>query len=95
MLQPSPRTRSATGCRSSTASGPTAALKAARIARMAEEGGASALLVFPPAPFTLQQSPAIAAVEHFKRIADATSLPIIAFQPSAGDRPGAIRATRC
>jgi len=54
-------------------------LEAARIARMAEEGGASALLVFPPAPFTLQQSPAV-AVEHFKRIADASSLPIIAFQ---------------
>ena len=54
-------------------------LEAARIARMAEEGGASALLVFPPAPFTLQQSPAM-AVEHFKRIADASSLPIIAFQ---------------
>src|SRR5581483_6480251 len=54
-------------------------LEAARIARMAEEGGASALLVFPPAPFTLQQSPAM-AVEHFKRIADATSLPLIAFQ---------------
>src|SRR5580692_1546955 len=54
-------------------------LEAARIARMAEEGGASALLVFPPAPFTFQQSPAM-AVEHFRRIADASSLPIIAFQ---------------
>jgi len=54
-------------------------LEAARIARMAEEGGASALLVFPPAPFTLNQSPAM-AIEHFKRIADATNLPIIAFQ---------------
>jgi 4-hydroxy-tetrahydrodipicolinate synthase len=54
-------------------------LEAARIARMAEAGGASALLVFPPAPFTLQQSPAM-AIEHFKRIADATSLPLIAFQ---------------
>jgi 4-hydroxy-tetrahydrodipicolinate synthase len=54
-------------------------LEAGRIARMAEEGGASALLVFPPAPFTLQQSPAM-AVEHFKRIADASSLPIIVFQ---------------
>src|SRR5437660_3022166 len=32
-------------------------LEATRIARMATEGGASALLVFPPAPFTLQQSP--------------------------------------
>src|SRR3984885_936040 len=54
-------------------------LKAARIARMAEEGGASALLVFPPAPFTLGQSPAM-AIEHFKRIADASGLPIIVFQ---------------
>jgi 4-hydroxy-tetrahydrodipicolinate synthase len=54
-------------------------LEAARLARMAQEGGASALLVFPPAPFTLGQSPAM-AVDHFKRIADATSLPLIAFQ---------------
>src|SRR6201998_4723013 len=54
-------------------------LEAARIARMATEGGASALLVFPPAPFTLGQTPAM-AVEHFKRIADATSLPLIVFQ---------------
>src|ERR1700683_2252635 len=54
-------------------------LEAARIARMAEEGSASALLVFPPAPFTLQQSPAM-AVEDFKRIAGASSLPIIVFQ---------------
>jgi 4-hydroxy-tetrahydrodipicolinate synthase len=54
-------------------------LEAARIARMAEECGASALLVFPPGPFTLGQSPAM-AVEHFKRVADATSLPLIAFQ---------------
>jgi 4-hydroxy-tetrahydrodipicolinate synthase len=54
-------------------------LEAARIARMAEDGGASALLVFPPAPFTLGQSPAM-AVEHFRRIADASGLPIIAFQ---------------
>jgi len=54
-------------------------LEAARIARMADQGGASALLVFPPAPFTLGQSPAM-AVEHFKRIADATSLPLVLFQ---------------
>jgi 4-hydroxy-tetrahydrodipicolinate synthase len=54
-------------------------LEAARIARVAEESGASALLVFPPAPFTLGQSPAM-AVEHFRRIADASSLPIIVFQ---------------
>jgi 4-hydroxy-tetrahydrodipicolinate synthase len=54
-------------------------LEAARIARMATEGGASALLVFPPAPFTLGQSPDM-ALAHFKRIADATDLPIIVFQ---------------
>jgi 4-hydroxy-tetrahydrodipicolinate synthase len=54
-------------------------LEAARIARMAEEGGAAALLVFPPTPFTLGQSPPM-AVEHFRRIADASSLPIIVFQ---------------
>jgi 4-hydroxy-tetrahydrodipicolinate synthase len=54
-------------------------LEAARIAGMADNGGASALLVFPPAPFTLGQSPAM-AVEHFKRIADATSQPLIVFQ---------------
>src|SRR5437660_4275249 len=38
-------------------------LEAARLARMAAEGGASALLVFPPAPFTLGQS-AEMAVAH-------------------------------
>jgi 4-hydroxy-tetrahydrodipicolinate synthase len=54
-------------------------LVAARLARMAEAGGASALLVFPPAPFTLGQSPAM-AIAHFKRIAEATELPLIAFQ---------------
>ena len=54
-------------------------LEAARIARMAAEGGASALLVFPPAPFTLGQSAAM-AIAHFQRIADATDLPLIAFQ---------------
>ena len=54
-------------------------LEAARIARMAQEGGASALLVFPPAPFTLGHSPDM-AVEHFKRIAAASDLPIVAFQ---------------
>jgi 4-hydroxy-tetrahydrodipicolinate synthase len=54
-------------------------LEAARIARMAAQGGASALLVFPPAPFTLGQSSGM-ALAHFKRIADATDLPLIAFQ---------------
>jgi len=54
-------------------------IEAARIARMAAQDGASALLVFPPAPFTLGQSPAM-ALAHFKRIADATDLPLIVFQ---------------
>ena len=54
-------------------------LEAARLARMAAQGGASALLVFPPGPFTLGQSPQM-ALAHFKRIADATDLPLIAFQ---------------
>jgi 4-hydroxy-tetrahydrodipicolinate synthase len=59
-------------------------IEAARLARMADEGGASALLVFPPAPFTLGQSAAM-VIAHFKRIADATDLPLIAFQyPLAG-----------
>jgi 4-hydroxy-tetrahydrodipicolinate synthase len=54
-------------------------LEAARIARMAADGGASALLVFPPAPFTLGQSAAM-ALAHFRRIAEASDLPIIVFQ---------------
>jgi 4-hydroxy-tetrahydrodipicolinate synthase len=54
-------------------------LEAARIARRAEDGGASALLVFPPAPFTLGQT-AEMALAHFKAIADVTDLPLIAFQ---------------
>jgi 4-hydroxy-tetrahydrodipicolinate synthase len=59
-------------------------LEAARIARMATDGGAAALLVFPPGPFTLGQR-AEMAVEHFRRVAGASDLPIIAFQyPLAG-----------
>jgi 4-hydroxy-tetrahydrodipicolinate synthase len=54
-------------------------LEAVRIARMAAAGGASALLVFPPAPFTMGQT-AEMAITHFKRIADATDLPLIVFQ---------------
>src|SRR6201999_4240241 len=54
-------------------------IEAARIAKMAAAGGASALLVFPPAPFTMGQN-AEMALAHFKRIADATELPLIAFQ---------------
>jgi 4-hydroxy-tetrahydrodipicolinate synthase len=59
-------------------------LEAARIAKMAEQGGAAALLVFPPAIYTFGQRPEM-ALEHFRRIADATSLPLILFQyPLAG-----------
>jgi 4-hydroxy-tetrahydrodipicolinate synthase len=54
-------------------------LQAARIAKRAEAGGASALLVFPPGPFTLGQS-AEMALAHFKTIAAATDLPLIVFQ---------------
>ncbi len=54
-------------------------IEAVRLARMADQGGASALLVFPPAPFTLGQNAAM-ALAHFKRIADATDLPLIVFQ---------------
>jgi 4-hydroxy-tetrahydrodipicolinate synthase len=54
-------------------------LEAARIARQAEAGGASALLVFPPAPFTLGQSAGM-VLAHFKTISDATDLPLIVFQ---------------
>ena len=59
-------------------------LEAARIARMAGQGGASALLVFPPAIYTFGQRPDM-ALAHLKRIADATDLPLILFQyPLAG-----------
>ena len=55
-------------------------LEAARIAKAAQAGGASALLVFPPGPFTLGQN-AEMAIAHFRRVADAApDLPIIAFQ---------------
>jgi 4-hydroxy-tetrahydrodipicolinate synthase len=55
-------------------------LEAARIARAAAADGASALLVFPPGPFTLGQNAGM-AIAHFERIAEAArDLPIIAFQ---------------
>jgi len=59
-------------------------LEAARIAKMAAAGGASALLVFPPNIYYFGQR-AEMPLAHFKRIADATDLPLIAFQyPLAG-----------
>ena len=63
-------------------------LEAARIAKMAAEGGASALLVFPPGPFTMGQRPEM-AIEHFRRIAGASDLPIIVFQYPVGSSPNA------
>jgi 4-hydroxy-tetrahydrodipicolinate synthase len=59
-------------------------LEAVRIAKMAHDGGASALLVFPSGVYTFGQRPEM-AVEHFRRIAEATDLPLILFQyPLAG-----------
>ena len=55
--------------------------EAARLAKMADKTGASALLVFPSQ--TLNMGGALRpemALGHFKRIADATDLPIIVFQ---------------
>ena len=59
-------------------------LEAQRLAKMAHAGGASALLVFPPAIYAFGQRPEM-AVEHFRRIAEVTDLPLIAFQyPATG-----------
>jgi 4-hydroxy-tetrahydrodipicolinate synthase len=61
-------------------------IEAANIAAMAAKEGASALLVFPPNSMQMggQLRPEM-ALEHYKRIAGATDLPIIAFQyPMAG-----------
>ena len=67
-------------------------LEAARIAKQAAAGGASALLVFPPGPFTLGQN-ADMVIAHFSRIADAADLPIIAFQYPLGGGQGYPRDT--
>jgi 4-hydroxy-tetrahydrodipicolinate synthase len=55
-------------------------LEAARIARMAEAGGAAALLVFPPQSMSMggQLRPEM-ALAHFSTIAAAASLPLICF----------------
>jgi 4-hydroxy-tetrahydrodipicolinate synthase len=56
-------------------------LEAARIAKMADAGGASCLLVFPPQSMSMggQLRPEM-ALAHFKCISDATDLPLILFQ---------------
>ena len=61
-------------------------MEAAKLAAMAAKEGASALLVFPPNSMQMggQLRPEM-AIEHYKRIAGATDLPIIVFQyPMAG-----------
>ncbi len=60
-------------------------LEAARLAAMAAKEGASALLVFPPNTLAMggQLRPEM-ALAHFRRIADATDLPIIVFQYPLG-----------
>ncbi len=61
-------------------------LEATRIARMSEQEGAQALLVFPPQSMSMggQLRPEMALL-HFRTIAEATDLPIIVFQyPAAG-----------
>ena len=58
--------------------------EAVRLAKMAQAGGASSLLVFPSGVYTFGQRPEM-AVDYFKRIADVTDLPLILFQyPLAG-----------
>ena len=57
-------------------------LEAARLARMAEAGGASALLCFPPHSMGMggvRHRPEM-ALAHFKTIAAATDLPLIVFK---------------
>jgi len=63
--------------------------QAAVIARMAATHGASALLVFPPNSMSMggQLKPDM-AVAHFRRIAEATDLPIILFQYPMGSGLG-------
>ncbi|MFG1230348.1 dihydrodipicolinate synthase family protein [Xanthobacter wiegelii] len=60
-------------------------IEAAKIAAMAAREGASALLVFPPQSMSMggQMRPEM-AIEHYRRIADATDLPIICFQYPMG-----------
>src|ERR1700732_5184147 len=67
-------------------------LEAARIAKRAQAGGSSALLLFPPAPFTLGQT-ADMAIAHFKAIASASDLPLIVFQYPLATGRGSPAAT--
>ena len=62
-------------------------IEAAKIAKMSNEIGASALLCFPPQSLSMGgHLKAEMALEHFKRIADATDLPLICFNyPLSGN----------
>ena len=62
-------------------------IEAAKIAKMSYEIGASALLCFPPQSLSMGgHLKAEMAIEHFKRIADATDLPLICFNyPLSGN----------
>ena len=66
-----------------------ALMEAARIARMAAQEGASALLVFPPNSLSMggQLRPEM-ALAHFGRIAEACDLPLILFQYPAASGLG-------
>lgn len=55
------------------------ALEAAEHARDAKEAGADAILVFPPNGWALGQLPAT-VIDHHRRIADATDLPVVLYQ---------------
>ena len=62
-------------------------IEAAKIAKMSDLTGASALLCFPPQSMAMggHLRPEM-ALEHFKRIAEATDLPLICFNyPSTGN----------
>ena len=62
-------------------------IEAAKIAKMSQENGASALLCFPPQSMSMggHLRPEM-VLEHFKRIADVTDLPLICFNyPSSGN----------
>ena len=62
-------------------------IEAAKIATMSEQNGASALLCFPPQSMSMggHLRPEM-ALEHFKRIAGSTDLPLICFNyPASGN----------
>ena len=76
-------TKEALGDQIATVSGvfTNGSLEAARLARMAQDEGADCLLVFPPdmMAWDAHLRPEM-AFEHFRRVTDASDLPIILFQ---------------